>query len=189
MVRAPHARLPPSPGPRAKAAAAPDRPCAADAEPVNTMIGAAARNERLIERAELHVVGSATGGTHAEAAEVRQVTLQRLDLANLGPAAPTPPFDLLSVAGQPADQRRSTIGRRFSVFPAARRAPFERASCGCMSNMVAVSLRVASTRCRAILTSLRKIHIVGRSTCTRRGRRRRKHFATSTCDADQGSIR
>ena len=90
----------------------------AGTQAVDPVVGAAARVQRLIERADLHIIHAAAGGPDTEAAEVRQVALQRLDLADLGSATPTPPLDLLGVARQPADHGRCTIGGRPGVLAA-----------------------------------------------------------------------
>jgi len=62
-----------------------------------------------LEVADLDQIVGAAGRAHAEAAEMRLHTLQRLDLDDLALPAPATPLDLFLIAGLPALQRRRAL--------------------------------------------------------------------------------
>jgi len=81
----------------------------AGAQPVDTMIDAAAGIGMVHKAADLHFVRAAGAGPHAERAENLRIRLQRLDRHNLGSATPAPQRDLVGVSGLPASLRRRPV--------------------------------------------------------------------------------
>jgi hypothetical protein len=84
----------------------------AGAEPVDAMVDAAAGIAGAFEVADLNVVDAARGRAHAERPIYRKGRLQRLDIGDLGAAAPASELDLVVVAGPPAEGLR--LGERLA---------------------------------------------------------------------------
>jgi hypothetical protein len=81
----------------------------AGAQAVDTVIGAAAGIQRLVERSYLHVIAAARCGPHPERAEMPLGRVERLGADDFGAATPAPPLDFFLVAGTPAQHRRRTL--------------------------------------------------------------------------------